>query len=271
VEALRGLPLTPVDGFILSRIDGRANEVDIANQTGLDLDTVRASIEKLVQLGVAAFPDGATSGVIPTPAAAAGPPPTPPPRPPSAPPQGDGIDLDREHRTAIEATFARLDEIDHYALLGVPRDADRKVIKRAYYDFASRYHPDRFFRKNLGAFRARMEAIFARGTTAHDVLTSKTRRAEYDAELARTAPPEPEAAPLDGSPSSRPPLDPRARRDALARRLLAGRTSRPPPPPGSSIAPGGSVAPHASVTPSAPRDDDSDADAVRRRGPRVPS
>ena len=292
VEALRGLPLTPVDGFILSRIDGRTNETEIADQAGLDLATVRASLEKLARLGVASLLDGAgaTPGGAPpaSPSQAepsrAEPSRAPPPASPSdgaraaapklstpspaspAPPAprptpDDGVDLDGEHRAAIEATFARLDALDHYALLGAPRDADKKTIKRAYYEFASRYHPDRFFRKNLGVYRAQMEAIFARGTAAHDALTSKARRAEYDAELgaapasdppplaasalageaAAPAPdrpdPTPTPEPADASPSARTPLDPRARRDALARRLLAGRTSRPPPPPGGVAAP----------------------------------
>lgn len=72
---------------------------------------------------------------------------------------------------------------DHYAMLGVERSADKKTIKRAYFDLAAKLHPDRYFRKKLGSFRLRMEAVFARVTVAHDTLTVVDKRAEYDAYL----------------------------------------------------------------------------------------
>src|SRR5262249_22828767 len=137
-----------------------------------------------------------------------------------------------EHRAAIVTTFSRLDAIDHYALLEVARDADKKAIKRAYYAFASRYHPDRFFRKRLGTYRAQMEAIFARGTTAHDVLTSKDGRATYAARLGAPVPirpPTPAPAPApSGPPASRSSVTPEAR---------ATVSSAPSPAP-ASMSPG---------------------------------
>jgi curved DNA-binding protein CbpA len=140
------------------------------------------------------------------PQAAQGAPPPPPPAPPpvaarspapppaassagtaggaSAKPTSDGeIDLDLDHQREIETKFARLDTIDHYAILGLERAADRKEIKRAYFALTARFHPDRFFRKRLGPFKPKMEALFGRMTEAHDTLTASDRRAEYDAYL----------------------------------------------------------------------------------------
>mgnify|MGYP003338887439 CR=1 FL=1 len=54
-------------------------------------------------------------------------------------------------------------------------------MKKAYYVAAPEFHPDRYFGKNLGSFKAKMEAVFARITLAHDVLTARERRVEYDA------------------------------------------------------------------------------------------
>jgi curved DNA-binding protein CbpA len=93
------------------------------------------------------------------------------------------VDLDADLRRQVLLTHRALDRLDHYALLRVDRTADRKVLKRAYYDLAAKVHPDKYFRKKLGSFKARMEAIFGRATLAHDTLTDKTRRAEYDAYL----------------------------------------------------------------------------------------
>lgn len=83
---------------------------------------------------------------------------------------------------AILDMFSRLDEFDHYEVLGVDRNADKKALKNAYYKLANEFHPDRHFRKRLGDFKPKLEAIFKRITLAHDVLTSDARLA-YDLEL----------------------------------------------------------------------------------------
>jgi tetratricopeptide (TPR) repeat protein len=105
--------------------------------------------------------------------------------PPAAEPYEslDGIDLEPDFRTRIEDLFSSMDTLDYYTLLRVDRSGDKKLIKRAYYELASHFHPDKYFRKNLGAYKAKMEAIFGRFTIAHDTLTSKADRAEYDAYL----------------------------------------------------------------------------------------
>jgi curved DNA-binding protein CbpA len=95
----------------------------------------------------------------------------------------DGIDLEPEFRARVEEVYATLDGLDYYTLLGIDRSADKKIIKRGYYELAANFHPDKYFRKNLGPYKAKMEAIFGRLTIAHDTLTSKADRAEYDAYL----------------------------------------------------------------------------------------
>jgi curved DNA-binding protein CbpA len=92
----------------------------------------------------------------------------------------ENVELDPELRQAVVALYGRLDSLDYYGLLGVDRTIDRKAIKRAYYELASKFHPDRHFRKKLGSFKVKMEAIFARATLAHDTLVDGERRAEYD-------------------------------------------------------------------------------------------
>lgn len=162
-------------------------------------------------------------------------------------------DLDAATTDSIESLDARLARTDHYALLGVPRDADKRTIKRAYFGLASKYHPDRFFTKKLGKSRAPLERIFARITLALDTLTEPAQRASYDATLppapvtaavtttaaaapAATAPPAAANAPAKESPTSatkeptstRSTRRPEAPRKASTR-LAAASTKTPPP------------------------------------------
>jgi len=89
-------------------------------------------------------------------------------------------DVDNERKHRILDTFARLSTASHYELLRVPRDADKKAIKGAYYDVVALFHPDKYFGKSLGAFKPKLEKIFQRVTEAHDTLTRAASRAEYD-------------------------------------------------------------------------------------------
>jgi curved DNA-binding protein CbpA len=93
----------------------------------------------------------------------------------------EDVELDEDLRRQVINMHRKLDRLDHYALLGVDRTADRKTIKRAYYDLAGRFHPDRYFRKSLGSFKVRLEAIFSRVTLSHDTLSDREKRVEYDA------------------------------------------------------------------------------------------
>lgn len=88
--------------------------------------------------------------------------------------------LGAEEQSRIIELYDRLDRLDHYTLLGVAATDDAKTIKRAYLAKAKAHHPDRFFRKDIGALRPKIEAIFAALTAAESTLSSKTKRAAYD-------------------------------------------------------------------------------------------
>lgn len=63
----------------------------------------------------------------------------------------------------------------HYAMLGLPSDAEPEAVKRAWKRAAARWHPD----LNRGVAQPRFEAA----REAWHVLSDAGRRAEYDAEL----------------------------------------------------------------------------------------
>ncbi len=68
---------------------------------------------------------------------------------------------------------------DYFVLLGLPPGAPIEDVKRAFVDFALKYHPDRYAGLNLGSFRARIERIFRRVSEAHSVLSNPEKREAY--------------------------------------------------------------------------------------------
>jgi tetratricopeptide (TPR) repeat protein len=88
-----------------------------------------------------------------------------------------------EDQKTILDLYAQLERIDHYRLLGVSATDDVKTIRRAYFVKAKEHHPDRYFRKEIGSLKPKIDAIFAALAKAEAVLGSKTERANYDAYL----------------------------------------------------------------------------------------
>lgn len=66
--------------------------------------------------------------------------------------------------------------IDYYALLGVSKTASDKEIKNAYRKLAKQYHPDLY----KGPDKKTVDEKFKRINEAHEVLSDKAKRAEYD-------------------------------------------------------------------------------------------
>ncbi len=92
---VRTLPLSAVEGFVLSRIDGRSAVTEIVSMTGLGADQVGAIVEKLVSLGAARWveesrptpPSGAPMGTVKSAPSSSSLPPKPVSRSPSSPSQ----------------------------------------------------------------------------------------------------------------------------------------------------------------------------------------
>lgn len=97
--------------------------------------------------------------------------------------EGQAVDLSREERADINGMFIRLANVNHYELLGVQPDADRRTIRDAYFALSQRFHPDAWFGKSIGEWKPRMEAIFREVTKAYDVLSNRHQRAAYDASI----------------------------------------------------------------------------------------
>lgn len=69
---------------------------------------------------------------------------------------------------------------DWAALLGVPLRADKKAVQAAYYNLSRSWHPDRFFRKEMGPEGPRIEKVFLAITEAYRVLTNDAERTAWE-------------------------------------------------------------------------------------------
>jgi hypothetical protein len=82
------------------------------------------------------------------------------------------VELDDALRRRILAMARRATASDPRALLGVGPDADKQAIKRAYFRLSKDFHPDRFYRRRLGSFGARLATVFEALSHAYEELTS---------------------------------------------------------------------------------------------------
>ncbi|MEZ4228464.1 MAG: hypothetical protein R3B89_04810 [Polyangiaceae bacterium] len=149
------------------------------------------------------------------------------------------IELAEELQLEISEVAQRVSSSDPFVVLGAEASATRDELRAAYHAGIRRYHPDRYFGKQLGPFKSQLEYIFKRLTAAYEAVESSfvaEERASRAAAARTSAPPveipKPPKAP-DVSPrvSSRPPAggssrppgsvgrDSEARRRALARKF----------------------------------------------------
>jgi curved DNA-binding protein CbpA len=193
------LHLSPAEGFLLSRIDGRTPWRLLREIGGLTPEEVDLCLEGWLARGVAVVAGVETAKPKPPPArpdrrASARAAATAAPSPAAAadeaaldPDLDIGIDVQRR----ILEFEARL-QGSYHEILGVARDADARQIKRAYFKLSKEYHPDRYFRRKIGAYGAHLERIFKRVLEAYELLSDPATRAEVEKSLdAAPAPPSP--------------------------------------------------------------------------------
>lgn len=188
VDVLK-LPLSTLEGFVLSRIDGHASTDDIGLMTGVEEERLAGILDRLAELGAVELAWRPRREKPP-------PPPPPPDKPADAHFAGRGryvviaqnekVDIAQETRRRIVDAHEAMGELNLYELLGVERTADKRRIRDAYFALSKLFHPDAYFGKNLGSFKPKMEAVFKRLTSAYEILGKPKKRAEYDQYLATT-------------------------------------------------------------------------------------
>ncbi len=105
-----------------------------------------------------------------------------------------GLELAEPVRRRILAMLRVLPRHDPHGLLGVPKGADPRTLKRAYFALSKEIHPDRYYGKALGSFTARMTLVFEEVSRAYAWLTGsdRARAAARSAERGPTEPDQPQ-------------------------------------------------------------------------------
>ena len=185
------LKLSPVEGFLLSRIDGHTSWTLLRQIGGIPPDQVDRCLERWLSEGLVLISDGEPSrepkhSTRPEDSKSTG------PADPGSDPRIDpSLDIAPELQAQIlnfEASLGR----SYFELLDVPRDANAKEIKRAYFALSKVYHPDRYFRAELGDYSGRLERIFRKLVEAYELLSDPTTRAEIERSLEAMPTREPE-------------------------------------------------------------------------------
>jgi curved DNA-binding protein CbpA len=169
--------LTPAEGFLLSRIDGRTPWVALRQIGGISPEAVDDYLERWVEAGALEFIEpklDSPEGAIPLdPEAEIDP----------------GLDISEEFQRRILEYEAALETSSYHQILGVAHGADTRAIKLAYFALSKEFHPDRHFRKNIGAYAQRLESIFKKMVEAYELLSDPSTRAELERSM-DAAPPD---------------------------------------------------------------------------------
>ncbi|MBW2714380.1 MAG: DnaJ domain-containing protein [Deltaproteobacteria bacterium] len=179
--------LTPMEGFLLSRIDGRTSCALLRQMGGVPPEEVDALIDRWLTEGVICLVDPAasTSG---TGAGEAGG--TSLPGPDDLPPElleelDPSLDLAEDAQRKILAFTLRLGNCP-YRVLGVSEDVDGAGVKKAYFALSREFHPDCFFGKSMGEFEGYVDEIFRHISEAYRYLSKESNRGGGDQVLSRT-------------------------------------------------------------------------------------
>lgn len=89
------------------------------------------------------------------------------------------VELDADRKQEILELDRTIDGMNHFEVLKVQPTATADEIRRAYHDASKRFHPDRFYNRNIGSFRARIDRIFRRISEANIVLSDPQKRLSY--------------------------------------------------------------------------------------------
>lgn len=177
------LRLTPEEGFLLSRVDGAATALEIAQLSPMGEKETLRLISALVVAGVLAVERTSRPQVEVPPNVAE---PTP------KPPRLETVKKDVEPELSPEAKhfsdemhakYATAHEVTYYELLEIAPNASIEEVKAAYFKFARKLHPDHRAGLKLQDEDGVLDDLYLATKAAYEVLSSDAERRRYDFSL----------------------------------------------------------------------------------------
>ena len=89
------------------------------------------------------------------------------------------VDLNIDQKKDIIYKYQKSKEGNYFEILDIDTSADDSDVKNAYLLASRTYHPDRFFRKKLGSFQKMISAVYVSMSDAHLTLIDPGKRARY--------------------------------------------------------------------------------------------
>ncbi len=159
------LVLTADEAFLLSRIDGVTAFGLLVEMTRIDAGRAARCLSDWLAQGVVEKVPGNRPGLRASS-------PTPRPGVPGIEESliDPDLDIDSDTQRRILEFETKLGG-SYHERLGVEPDADLRAIKRAYFELSREFHPDRFFRCELGPYTERLSLIFKMIVEAYEVLS----------------------------------------------------------------------------------------------------
>jgi tetratricopeptide (TPR) repeat protein len=93
------------------------------------------------------------------------------------------VDLSDEFQAEIREFARVLPGLDYFQILGIARGAAPEEVRDAFFERSKTFHPDRYFKKELGPYAALLTEVYKRIVAAHDVLRDVKLSASYQKTL----------------------------------------------------------------------------------------
>ena len=170
---LAGLKLSAAEGFLLSRVDGATPWRILREIGGIPADEVDCCLQGWLDQGLLSVVDAgaaAARGAAATLDPDAGTQESESVRVIDESALDGGLEIDLAVQRRILWFESTLDR-PYHEILGVPVGTEPKALKRAYFRLSKEFHPDRYFRKQVGAYLGRLEKIFKKLLEAHEMLS----------------------------------------------------------------------------------------------------
>lgn len=162
--------LSPEEGYILSRIDGSERVQDIFALSPLDEEQTARTLVGLLEAGIVQ-PEGEAAPKIEKQK----------PHSPASVERSSVAAVSKEDpRAEIPQLYEFFQDKDHWEVLGLSRGASADEIRRAFYERAPRFHPDRYRQIEDSAFQEKVAYLFRRVSDAYTTLSEAASAADYE-------------------------------------------------------------------------------------------